>query len=785
MVPDFATLTVVRIGNMTNAAPNVNASKLEWALYLASLGFHVFPCIEKSKLPLIARFPTRATRDPEHIKKWWTDPILGFNHDYNVAISTSRYQSDSALWVVDIDNKGTKRGDHEILKLETEGFEFPETFEQATPTGGRHLVYIVDKAVRQSASRIAPGLDTRSHGGFILGAGSETKHGRYEIRGSVLTPARAPTWYARYGDRPDANRSGPSHTSIVQIDQGRAVLRAVEYLEQHAPLAIEGVGGDHTTYAVACQVKDFGVELNEAVNLLLNHWNERCSPPWQADELRTKVENAYNYGDRPVGAAAPETQFSSVVVHEKVPYTISEQNENLPEYSVIDEHIIQSELGSPLEKINRDHALVCIEGTYFVLHETIDEKGRAKRNFLTEAAFKTKFRPYTTQKSKKGKPVSWAEEWLDWENRREYAGLCFAPEREPRNGYYNLWRGFTCPPVAYEKASIEARRGFDTWIDHLRHNVCRGNPELETWLLTYFAHMIQRPYERPLTTLVFRGTKGVGKNALVDRVGAIFGGAPHYLVAHDSRYLTSNFNGHLDSCLCLVLDEAFWSGDKNAEGKLKGLTTAPEIMIERKSKEPYMVDNLVRMVVIGNEDWLVPSTNDERRWAVFDVSDGRKQDTAYFELMCGDIDERGGKAVLLHFLQQFDLRKANVNVAPKTAALLDQKHSSLEPLEQWWLDCLSAGYIVGGDLGADWPTQIQTDRFRAALRRYVVDRNVRARIAGDISVGRALKKIVPSLTKRKIREGQDLMYVYEIPALEQARTEWQKFIGHDIKWERI
>src|SRR5690606_35582068 len=104
--------------------------------------------------------------------------------------------------------------------------------------------------------------------------------------------------------------------------------------------------------------------------------------------------------------------------------------------------------------------------------------------------------------------------------------------------------------------NAKQRSGFDAFIHHAKENVCQGDEDLFQWLMGYFAHMVQRPYERPLTTLVFRGGKGVGKNTLIDRVGNLLGES-HYLVATDGRYLTSNFNGHMDSCLCLVLDEAF------------------------------------------------------------------------------------------------------------------------------------------------------------------------------------------------------------------------------------
>ena len=771
--------------------PDESASKLEWALWWAANGFHVFPLVPNSKLPLIEGWQHRATTDSRQINSWWVCPVLGWNHGYNVGISTSRFRNDSeALWVIDVDNKGTKRGDDEILRLEMEGREIPPTLEQVTQTGGRHLIYVVDEATPNSAGRLAPGLDIRSRGGFIVGAGSTTEHGRYSIRAPGRGPARAPAWYRSVGGAENDNRAASRAGPPILVDQNRAVLRAVDYLK-YAPPGVEGSGGDATTYAVAARVKDFGVDAETAVALLIEHWNDRCQPPWQPDDLERKVRNAYSYGKEAQGSDSPEASFEPVSVgtdRRLVSGSAEVPGGNTAPRPEKDDTTADGNFSHepPLLKINRDHALIYIEGSHFILNETIDEKGRPHRIFLSEASFKRKFSPYTTQRSTKGKPVTWAEEWLDWSGRREYRGLCFAPEREPRNGYYNLWRGFACAPLPYEEASAEAKRGFDAWHEHLHDNVCRGNAPLLAWLLTYFAHMIQRPWERPLTTLVLRGLKGVGKNAPIDRVGYLLG-SRHYLVAHDSRYLTSNFNGHLDSCLCLVLDEAFWSGDKNAEGKLKGITTAPELLIERKSKEPYQIDNLVRLIVIGNEDWLVPASADERRYAVFDVTEGRKQDTKFFEQMRVDIDERGGNSVLLHFLQHLDLSHADINVVPKTAALLDQKHASLEPFEQWWLDCLMSGRIVGSDFGGEWPDKIETDRFRSAFRRYATERNVRARIPGDISLGRLLKKIAPGVRKSRERQGQELMYVYTVPPLGDCREAWGKFIGHEstIEWESV
>jgi len=379
--------------------------------------------------------------------------------------------------------------------------------------------------------------------------------------------------------------------------------------------------------------------------------------------------------------------------------------------------------------------------------------------------------------------VNKAEAWIDWKGRRQYNGLCFAPERDPQNGYFNLWSGFTCEPLSYEKASKAAREGLDLWREHVLQNVAQGDDKLEAWILGYFAHMIQRPFERPLTTMVLRGSKGSGKNAMVDRVGRLLG-PRHYLVAHDGRYLTSHFNGHLDSCLCLVLDEAFWSGDKSAEGKLKGLTTSPEILIERKGKEPYTVDNLVRLIVIGNEDWLVPASHEERRWAVFVVGDGRLQDNKFFETMKLRLDRDGGDRVLLHFLQNYDLTNVDVNTAIKTQGLLDQQKASLGPLYRYWLECLEEGRIIGVDFDeGDWPDHIDKETFKAAFSRYCDQNKIRTRLPSTHEMVRSLKKACYSFAEIRLRRDGQRPYCFKVPPLWQARTEWDEFMGQPSKWK--
>jgi hypothetical protein len=146
--------------------------------------------------------------------------------------------------------------------------------------------------------------------------------------------------------------------------------------------------------------------------------------------------------------------------------------------------------------------------------------------------------------------------------------------------------------------------------------------------------------------------------------------------------VTGTFNGHLTRLLLLHADEAFWAGDKDAEGSVKDLITNDEQVIEYKYFEAIRIASYVRLLVSGNSDWAVPAGLRERRFAVLDVGEDHIQDVAYFTAIIGQLD-KGGREALLHHLLRFDLASVDLWTIPKTAALLEQKVESMTPLQAW------------------------------------------------------------------------------------------------------
>src|SRR3990167_3656182 len=726
---------------------------LEKALHFAGLGFYVFPCQKNSKLPAVKEWPAVATRDVRKIRNWWTN---GFA-ECNFGIYTGKFgdpKNEEGLLVVDVDVKSDKKGNETLLELELQGFELPKTFTQDTPSGGTHHVYRVPKSakVRSGTNVIGPGVDIRASGGYVVGSGSTLPNGVY--RHFERNLAGTPAWLM---DRASSRRPESAHSGAValgNIDGEQAEARARHYLAFESGPAIQGDGGDAATYRTAARVKDLGVDEKKCFELMLELWNDKCEPPWSREELKIKVKNAYKYGNNPPGIAATEARFPK-----------EEKKDSGESY---------------LDSINKNHALVFIGGGHAILFDTEDEKGRKITEFMSEVSFKRKFSTRTVSFGKR--TTTWANAWLDWPGRREYRGITFAPERKIAEGFYNTWKGFACAPVEYNKASDSAKKGFDTFKQFTMQTVCHSDQELFHWLMSYCAHMIQRPYERPLTTLVFQGRKGTGKNEFIERIGDILG-RKHYRPVYNIRYLTSNFNGHLDACLCMVLDEAFWSGDKAADAQLKGLTTSPEIMIERKGEEPYVTDNLVRVVVIGNERWLVPASEDERRYAVFKFGEDKKANTEFFTKLKGLMRVGGGNQVLLHYLQNFDISGINIGWAPKTEGLLEQKLASGGMIEKWWFDCLSEMQIQGDSFEQEWPETMSRDRVRDAFRKYAREHNLKGWMPDDYSFGKSLRKFLTKLGMHPKRDEDGKKYCYVFPAIAVCRREWEIYVGQAVHWE--
>ena len=80
---------------------------------------------------------------------------------------------------------------------------------------------------------------------------------------------------------------------VIDLDQEANIRHAIDYLEDETTKgAVEGTGGDAMTYKVACRLMEIGVSVETGALLLDEHYNPKCSPAWDFDDLVKKMENA-------------------------------------------------------------------------------------------------------------------------------------------------------------------------------------------------------------------------------------------------------------------------------------------------------------------------------------------------------------------------------------------------------------------------------------------------------------------------------------------------------------
>ena len=295
------------------------------------------------------------------------------------------------------------------------------------------------------------------------------------------------------------------------------------------------------------------------------------------------------------------------------------------------------------------------------------------------------------------------------------------------------------------------------------------------------ADAIQNPNKRPGVALAIRGKQGVGKGIFVNVFASLFG--PHTMHVTQSSHLVGNFNAHLKDKLLVFADEAFWAGDKRAEGALKGMVTEDTIAIEMKGVDVQSSPNFIRLILASNNDWLVPASADQRRFVVIEAGEARMQDSGYFATIMEQI-ENGGREALMHLLCQRDLTDVNLRKIPKTDALRTQQTLSLDSVGKWLHSCLYTGEIEESPNGdrTNWPPSISPSNFHQAYLYFCKQHSLSHPFAFNV-FGKKLKELLPAISK--IRKGGKTREIkYLLPTLEDARSQFEKVNGWvGMQWE--
>ncbi|MBV1889273.1 MAG: virulence-associated E family protein, partial [Proteobacteria bacterium] len=127
--------------------------------------------------------------------------------------------------------------------------------------------------------------------------------GNYEWKKKLLSPlADAPQELLDLVKRAESEGlSGMGIDMSNHLDLPEDVEKAIKFLKTKADPAIQGKGGDNQTYVTIACLPEWGISPQTCFELVEEHYNPRCDPPWEAMDLVTKVKNVYEYKKNDTG----------------------------------------------------------------------------------------------------------------------------------------------------------------------------------------------------------------------------------------------------------------------------------------------------------------------------------------------------------------------------------------------------------------------------------------------------------------------------------------------------
>ncbi len=270
------------------------ADLLRAALDYAAGGWPVFPCKPGGKEPLTRRGHLDASTNPQQITAWWNR-----HPEANIGVPTGERTS---LLVLDVDHPAG---------LDAEYGELPATRTHGTGSGGMHLLYRypAGENIRNSAGKLAPGLDVRAEGGYIIAPPSATTR-PYEVLDDVPL-AEPPEWLLALLRRPQRPASGDPG--------GRARLSDVSSDVEGPP--IPDGQRDDTLFHIGCKLRGEGHDEPAILDALDRVNRARCAPPLPDEQVRIKARQAARY---PKGATTPKASAETLEALDAVERLIRE-----------------------------------------------------------------------------------------------------------------------------------------------------------------------------------------------------------------------------------------------------------------------------------------------------------------------------------------------------------------------------------------------------------------------------------------------------------------------------
>lgn len=268
------------------------------ALSYLGLGLAVIPIVARDKRPAVAHGVNAWTDNPDEVRGWWSAHP---NDNIGIVCGTPS----RGLLVIDLDVSDDKDGMATLREWETAHGELPETAEEITGGGGRHLLYRTGRTNIHPSTNRTLGVDIRADGSYIVAAPS-------------IHPSGEPyEWWAAPDDVGIADATDDVYDFIDYVQRNGGTDDALKDRQDGGftlPDEIKEGERDDTLFRYGSRLRRFGRNDAEILNELTGVNFLRCNPPMPMEDVRRIAKSCCRYergsDSSDVEVGAPHKQAS-------------------------------------------------------------------------------------------------------------------------------------------------------------------------------------------------------------------------------------------------------------------------------------------------------------------------------------------------------------------------------------------------------------------------------------------------------------------------------------------
>lgn len=644
-------------------------------------GFYLVPVKPKAKEPIYRNTDLIATNSKDQVKAW-----IKKHPNCNWAI----YPKKSNHIAIDVDLDEPEKnyfGTTTWNNLISDWGE-PNTWKQQTGTDTFHYVFKADENAKYKGYLgTEKGIQTRFSNYILVEPSIHPETGKMYKVLSDKTPVEVPNWLNDLIVKKKKELSAATGHMILSLQYLEKISNQLR--DKEIPLDRDTwlrLGMSLHSMSDSQEYLDFWIKISEEnVNANPAGEEESCSYRWNGfkhDEDDLITGHTFTYICERLGCSIPNPEldqdrlaFASygyqkmVIEAEIYPEWFEEDGKQVCRHK---DYIVKyiNDLGYASVQTNPDGAIIRVR----------DEAGFPAYSQLDPKQTKTNFRAYfykfykSTSKGYEAKYKSAYDVWFEHCQAKTFTEICF--DHVERPGSLNMFVPIPCAPVL----------GDVSWLQGLVENaICQGDKKKAKWLIQWFAHIVQKPYEKCSLIPAVIGEQGTGKGLLfITIMQAVL--KNYHLTVENSETITDRFNSHLAFRLLTVLDEASWNGNHKESNMLKTITGNEFLMIEEKFGKKVKVKNYSRYALLSNSMKAFAMEASNRRFVPFETNDDYAQRKDYFHPMFEFMRKETGAGMVFNYLLNVDLSDFDPHFLPKFDNQGQEAREATEgPIAQYWI----------------------------------------------------------------------------------------------------